>query len=104
MINEVLSPTKPQIEFVVAEEIEPPYRVLIHNDDVTTMEFVVQVLTEIFELSYETAEQVMLTAHYTGIAVVGTYPRSDAERRIEKAHLNAQLAGFPLKFTMEPEG
>lgn len=102
--QETYAPTKPRVEFIVAEEVEPPFRVVIHNDDVTTMEFVVEVLRQIFELSFEKAEEVMLNAHYTGLAIVGTYPRSDAERRVTQAHLNAQLAGFPLKFTMEPEG
>lgn len=102
-VPETVAPTKPRIEFIVAEEVEPPFRVVIHNDEVTTMEFVVEVLRQIFELAPEEAEEVMLTAHYTGLAVVGTFPQSDAVRRVTQAHLNAQLAGFPLKFTIEPE-
>jgi ATP-dependent Clp protease adaptor protein ClpS len=100
---ETIAPTKPHVEFIVAEEAEPPFRVIIHNDEVTTMEFVVEVLRQIFELAPDEAEEVMLTAHYTGLAVVGTFPQSDAMRRVTQAHLNAQLAGFPLRFTIEPE-
>ncbi len=99
----VSAPAQPKIEFVVASEIEPPYRVLIHNDDVTPMDFVVAVLRAIFELAAERAEAVMLTAHYTGGALVGSYPRDDARRRVDDAHQLARLADYPLKFTMEPE-
>ena len=99
----VAAPTKPKIEFVVAPELEPPYRVLIHNDDVTPMDFVVAILRTIFELTIERAEAVMLTAHYTGGALVGSYPRDDAQRRIDEAHQLARLADYPLKFTAEPE-
>jgi ATP-dependent Clp protease adapter protein ClpS len=57
----------------------------------------------IFELTDQRAEAVMLTAHYTGGALVGSYARDDAERRIDEAHQIARLAEYPLKFTMEPE-
>ncbi len=97
------APTKPQIQFIVAPELEPPYRVLIHNDDVTPMDFVVAVLRRVFELTYDRAEAVMLTAHYTGGAVVGTWPRAEAQRRVDEAHQLARLADYPLKFTLEPE-
>ncbi len=99
----VEAPTKPQLEFIVAPEIEPPYRVLIHNDDVTPMDFVVAVLRSIFELPLERAEAVMLTAHYTGGAVVGTWARDEAQRRVDQAHQLARLYDYPLKFTLEPE-
>ncbi len=97
------APAKPKIEFIVAPELEPPYRVIIHNDDVTPMDFVVAVLRAIFELSAERAEAVMLTAHYTGGAVVGTFSRQDAQQRIDQAHQLARLEDYPLKFTMEPD-
>ncbi len=103
MMDPVQAPAKPKLEFIVASEIEPPYRVIIHNDDVTPMDFVVAVLCTIFELSTERAEAVMLTAHYTGGAVVGSYPTEDAQRRIDQAHYLARLEDYPLKFTMEPE-
>ena len=97
------APTVPKIEFLVAEELEPPYRVLIHNDDVTPMDFVVEVLRAVFELTPERAEAVMLTAHYTGGAVVGAWPREEAQERVDDAHQLARFAGYPLKFTVEPE-
>lgn len=98
------APPKPNVEFIVGEEIEPPYRVLIYNDDVTPMDFVVAVLRLMFELAIERAEAVMLTAHYTGGALVGTWARTEAVRRVDAAHRLARLEGFPLKFAMEPEG
>lgn len=82
---------------------EPPYRVLIHNDDITPMDFVVQILTGIFQLSNFAATQVMLRAHYSGIAHVQTLPKSEAQKRIGKAQFAAGLEGYPLKFSMEPE-
>ena len=84
-------------------ELEPLYRVIIHNDDVTPMDFVVQILKTVFYLSNDKAADIMLTAHITGIAYVQTPPRSEAEKRINKAHFAAGLEGYPLHFSMEPE-
>lgn len=84
-------------------ELEPLYRVLIHNDHVTPMDFVVNILKTVFYLSNERALDVMLTAHITGIAYVQTIPKSEAEKRINKAHFAAGLEGYPLHFSMEPE-
>ena len=82
---------------------EPLYRVIIHNDDVTPMDFVVHVLTQICMLLPPDAVQVMFTAHYRGQAGVQVLPKSEAESRINKAHFAAGLEGFPLHFSMEPE-
>jgi len=82
---------------------EPLFRVIVHNDDVTPMEFVVHVLTTIFDLLQPDAVEVMFTAHYRGEAVVQILPRSEAERRINKAHFAAGLEGYPLHFSMEAE-
>jgi len=84
-------------------EEEPLYRVLIHNDDVTPMDFVVTVLRRIFQLSAPDAVEVMYNAHFNGIAYVQTLPKSEAEKRIAKAQFAAGLEGYPLKFSMEPE-
>jgi ATP-dependent Clp protease adaptor protein ClpS len=82
---------------------EPLYRVIIHNDDVTPMDFVVHVLSTIFMLLLPDATQVMYRAHYRGEAVVQILPRSEAEKRINKAHFAAGLEGYPLHFSMEAE-
>lgn len=97
--------TLPDIEIIeeTETELEPLYRVIIHNDDVTPMDFVVQVLKTIFYLSNDKAAQIMFTAHYYGTAYVQTLAKSEAEKRINKAHFQANNAGYPLKFSMEPE-
>jgi ATP-dependent Clp protease adaptor protein ClpS len=84
-------------------EIEPLYRILIHNDHVTPMDFVVHILKTIFYLSNEKALDIMMTAHITGISYVQTLAKSEAEKRVNKAHSQADFAGYPLHFSMEPE-
>lgn len=97
----------PEIQIIEEEqeetELEPLYRVLIHNDHVTPMDFVVQILTAVFYLSNDKAIDIMMTAHITGIAYVQTLPKSEAEKRINKAHFAAGLEGYPLHFSIEPE-
>ena len=82
---------------------EPLFCVIVHNDDVTPMDFVVGVLTGIFQLLTPDAVDVMFTAHYQGEALVATLPKSEAEARVNKAHFAAGLEGYPLHFSMEPE-
>jgi len=89
------------IEQEAAEE--PPYRVLIHNDDVTPYDFVVAILIRIFELTPLIAEHITYLAHHQGIALVAVLPKTEAEKRVGKAHFAARLEGFPLTFSVEPE-
>ena len=95
----------PDIEIIeeTETELEPLYRIIIHNDHVTPMDFVVHVLKSIFYLANDKAAEIMFTAHYYGTAYVQTLAKSEAEKRINKAHFEANNAGYPLKFTMEPE-
>ena len=79
------------------------YRVIIHNDDVTPMDFVVLILERIFFVSGQAAVDIMYTAHYTGAAYVQSLPKSEAQNRIGRAHFAAGLEGYPLRFTLEPE-
>jgi len=95
--------TQQDIEFDQDEALEPNYKVFIHNDDVTPMDFVVLVLQKIFELNPLEAEHVMLMAHITGMAYVTTLPLTEAQKRVGKAHFAASLEGYPLTFTIEPE-
>lgn len=99
--------TLPEIEIIEEQEeeteLEPLYRVIIHNDDVTPMDFVVHVLTTFFYLSNPKAAEIMMIAHFSGLAYVQTLPKSEAERRINKAHFAAGLEGYPLHFSMEAE-
>ena len=91
------------LDRLTEEDLEPMYRVLIHNDEVTPMEFVVMILQRIFGLTPLEAEHVMFTAHYTGLAYVTSLPLNEANKRVGKAHFAAQLESYPLTFTIEPE-
>jgi ATP-dependent Clp protease adaptor protein ClpS len=79
------------------------YRVLLHNDDYTTMEFVVEVLVRFFDLEVTEATRVMLQVHHAGYGVAGRYTRDEAETRAEGATSEARSHGFPLLLTVEPE-
>jgi len=83
---------------------EPPmYKVLLHNDDYTTMEFVVDVLMHVFNKHVAEATRIMLNVHKKGIGLCGYYPYEVAETKVETVHLLARERGFPLKCTMEEE-
>lgn len=79
------------------------FKVIVHNDDFTTMEFVVQVLTTVFQKSEAEAERLMLKIHHSDKAVVGVYTYDIALSKIAKATRLAREAGFPLRLTHEPE-
>ncbi len=81
----------------------PLYRVLLHNDDFTPMEFVVSLLETVFQRSESEALAIMLHAHTTGMAVAGVYTFEIAEAKVEKVTALAQESGFPLLCTLEPE-
>ena len=91
------------LDTVQETELESLWRVLIHNDDVTPMDFVVDILTNLFYVDGPRAIDIMLTAHTSGLAYVTTLPKSEAEKRVGKAHFAASLEGFPLRFSLEPE-
>ncbi|MEI8166748.1 MAG: ATP-dependent Clp protease adaptor ClpS [Chloroflexales bacterium] len=94
----------PSVTFKVAprEDLEKPYRVIIENDDVTPMDFVVLVLRTFFGLTIDQAMGVMLTAHHEGHAHVTTMPYEEAQERVYNAHHAAREAGYPLTFYLEP--
>lgn len=79
------------------------YKVILHNDDYTTMEFVVEILITVFGKSLEKATQMMLNVHSKGKQICGIYPRQIAETKVETVHNLASNKGFPLKSTMEKE-
>ncbi len=84
--------------------LEPMMRVLIHNDDVTPYAYVVAVLRTVFKLSEELAEHITWVAHTTGVACVVVRPRNEAQRLVDRAHMTARIDGYPLTFSLEPEG
>lgn len=86
-------------------KLEQPklYKVLLHNDDYTTMEFVVAVLREVFHHDEVAATRIMLHVHQRGIGVAGVYTYEIAETKVAKVAQLAHEAQFPLMCTMEPE-
>lgn len=79
------------------------YAVIIHNDDFTTMDFVVRVLMEVFFKEQAEAEAMMLSVHHKGKAIVGVYSYDVALSKIQRATAMAREEGFPLRLTCEPE-
>ncbi len=80
------------------------WRVLLHNDDYTTMEFVIDVLKRHFGKNDAEAMHVMLKVHHEGIGIAGIYPRDTAETKVELVTEEAREEGMPLRVTAEPEG
>lgn len=97
--------TKEQVRSKTRDEIKEPsmYRVLLHNDDYTTMEFVIEVLIFVFNKSTEDATRIMLNVHRKGIGVCGVYTHEIAETKVNTVESLARERGFPLKCTMEEE-
>jgi ATP-dependent Clp protease adaptor protein ClpS len=87
------------------DEVKRPkrYRVLLHNDDYTTMEFVVWVLQSVFHHDETTAMEIMLHVHKNGLGVAGVYPRELAEARVAKVDALARDHEYPLRTSMEEE-
>jgi ATP-dependent Clp protease adaptor protein ClpS len=81
----------------------PLYKVLLHNDDYTTQEFVVQILESIFHHPPETAYQIMMHVHTRGIGVAGLFPFETAEAKVGQVHSLAREYEFPLRCSLEPE-
>jgi ATP-dependent Clp protease adaptor protein ClpS len=93
----------------VAEKTRPKidlpklYKVLLHNDDYTTMEFVVAILESVFAKSPAEAFRVMMHVHTQGIGIAGVYPFEVAETKVDMVEERAKEAGHPLRCSLEPE-
>ena len=85
------------------EQVVTPslYKVLMHNDDYTTMEFVIEALRDVFRKSAAEAEKIMLNIHFQGVGHCGTYPYSIAETKADQVRLRARKSGFPLRCSLE---
>lgn len=81
----------------------PLYRVLLLNDNYTTMEFVVLVLTTVFHHSEEKATEIMFHVHQKGAGICGIYTREVAESKVEQVKQLAEQHEHPLQCTMEPD-
>jgi ATP-dependent Clp protease adaptor protein ClpS len=97
--------TEGDVSTTTREDVtEPPmYKVLLLNDDYTTMEFVVEILIQVFSKSVEEATRIMLNVHRIGVGLCGIYTYEVAETKVETVHALAKEVGFPLKCSMEKE-
>jgi ATP-dependent Clp protease adaptor protein ClpS len=95
--GEVLEKTRQQTK-------EPDlYKVVLHNDNYTTMEFVVQVLESVFLKHPAEAFRIMMQVHTQGQGLCGAYPYDIAETKVTTVHELARERGFPLRASMEKE-
>ena len=79
------------------------YKVLLHNDDYTPMEFVVAVLTHIFRLGEVDATRIMLHVHNSGVGIAGVFTHEIAETKMQQVLANARRQEYPLQCSIEPE-
>ncbi len=87
----------------VEDEVREPrqFKVMLHNDDYTTMEFVVLVLVSVFRKNENEATQIMLNVHNNGVGVCGIYTAEVAELKVSLVHRLAKESGYPLRCSME---
>ncbi|MDO7253230.1 ATP-dependent Clp protease adaptor ClpS [Helicobacter cappadocius] len=76
-------------------------KVILLNDDYTTMEFVIKILMQIFGKTYNESTEIMLSVHRNGSAVCGVYPYDVAEFKTKQARMQAKKNGFPLRVIMQ---
>jgi ATP-dependent Clp protease adaptor protein ClpS len=97
--------TVTKVQPKVQQKLQRPklYKVLLHNDDYTTMEFVVDILKSIFAHTETTATAIMLNIHRTGVGVAGVYTYQIAETKVSEVMQAAEEAEFPLLSTLEPD-
>ncbi len=104
-IGDLLHMTTETIESVSTDiKVEPPkfYKVLLHNDDTTTMDFVIAVLVQIFHRTVDEAAEITQAIHYEGEGVAGApYTKEIAEEKANETILSARRNGFPLVASFE---
>ncbi len=94
---------KEEVDYELMLDEPSMYRVLLHNDDYTTMDFVVMVLKKVFHKTQEQAEQIMLDVHKKGKGVCGVYTFEIAQTKVEQVKLLAKQNEFPLLATYEED-
>ena len=95
------SNTQTKTRTKVAVDIPARYKVVIHNDDVTPMHFVIQLLIEVFNKNISEAEELMLKVHNDGTAVAGVYSYEIAEQKVAESVIIASHAGHPLELSID---
>ncbi|MCI8373184.1 MAG: ATP-dependent Clp protease adaptor ClpS [Lachnospiraceae bacterium] len=86
---------------IVKINVPRQYAVVMHNDDFTPMDFVVNILMEVFHKEYDDAVNIMMVVHKGDRAVVGTYSYDIARSKAEKAMVLAREEGYPFRITVE---
>jgi ATP-dependent Clp protease adaptor protein ClpS len=82
--------------------LAPQWKVLFHNDEITTMDFVVSALMRYYGHSFVEAYRIMMTVHTSGVGLAGVYPREVAELKQEQT-ISAARPTYPLQVTIEPD-
>lgn len=95
----------PQGEADTIQKVETPkkYKVLLHNDDFTPMEFVIFILENFFQKNPDEAQKIMLNVHNNGVGIAGVYTLEIAEMKVQQVTQIARKNQYPLKTTAEPE-
>ena len=90
-------------DFLLEDDVREPakFAVLLHNDDYTTMDFVIAILTEVFRKTLQEATRIMLDVHENGTGKCGIYTAEVAETKVAVVHAKARKAGYPLRCSME---
>ncbi len=95
--------TKTVEKIKIDTKLPKKFKVLLLNDDFTSMDFVVEVLTTIFSHDTKSAIEIMLKIHHEGRGVCGIYPLEIAEMKVAQVHSYARTYSFPLKAVFEEE-
>jgi len=98
-----LPKTKEEIRTELMLQEPAMYRVILHNDDYTSMDFVVNILIKIFHKNHEEAERIMIKIHEKGSAICGVYTHEIAQTKTDQVKQLAKQNGFPLLATMEED-
>ena len=105
MENNISPEIEESTRSITKEEVKEPsmYKVLLHNDDYTSMDFVVEILMGVFNKSMEESILIMMSVHRQGMGICGSYTFEVAETKMNSVHALAREKGFPLRCSIEKE-
>lgn len=103
VFDKMMNHHEEELQSDVLTELDEPslYAIVMHNDDYTTMDFVVFVLTEVFAFDIQKAVQTMLDVHHLGRATVGVFPKEIGEMKVAQVHRLAEQYEYPLLVSLE---